>query len=373
MRYTLITLLVLSVCLNGFLGARLFLQNQTEENKKTNEALRTAPTEPSQTGRDDGADTSRSSKNSPDGGPLPQSPSYVATLPPAGEAQLFLNGVRFYWTDSVYADVGSANAILKTTTRDGLVDFDSPSNLQIYMKHARVLVDYSVLTDIMNGRVFGHDGSHVRNMIIDSVPDPDGKGRLLRIRGELDLITWLEFEMKARMKPGQEEGALLVEAVEIKSLGLPFVKSLLGTVGMELESLIVPEQGTGVTVRGNTIRIFLPEFFPDPSVFAGIESVDPSANGLILVLGRESQSAKASRLALLLPDPEAAHYLYAAGRFVKFGSLRLIATSLQMLDTTPEDPFHFHMQKYFTQLDRSTARVQKDGRVRVYLLDYDKL
>ncbi|MCB1169958.1 MAG: hypothetical protein KDK25_06465 [Leptospiraceae bacterium] len=363
MKVGLIAALVLSLVANAYLGTRFFLEHQTEQSRDINAALRTLQD------RNKDGDSRAGPSDQPDASVSAADFSGRQTLPPAGYANLLLKNVRFYWTDAIFADVELANATLKSSSADGLVDFDAPQQLEIHLQRARVGMDYSVLEGMMNGPVFGHGTSHVRNMKMDSIPDPDGPGSLLRIRGELELITWLDFEMLASVQAGQNRD-LLVKAQQIESLGLPFVKGLMGSVGLELESLIVPAKGSGVFVQGNTIRISLPEFFPSPRVVADVESVDVQDKGLLIAMKGKAASAADMRR---LPDPSARHYLYAAGRFVKFGPLRLIATSLQMIDTSPEDPFHFHMQKYFRQLDRSRARVQLDGRVRVWLLDYDKL
>ncbi|MEQ8352144.1 MAG: hypothetical protein RH862_11710 [Leptospiraceae bacterium] len=349
-----IVLLLLSLGLNVFLGIRTALFEQTLNSRAINAALADL-----ERNREKKSPTSESGK--------PNSGSQTASLPPAGFARLFLRGVRFYWTDSIYVDIEKANVLLKSLTSDGLVDFDAPDNLEIHMQQASVQVNYSVLEHILNENVFGHPDSHVRNMVIDSVNS--SRGPSLRIRGELELVTFLDFEMEARIGLADDPGILEVEAVKITSLGLPFVQGLMGTVGMDLESLIVPADGSGVTVQGNRILIRLSGLFPSPAVFAHIDSLELNHSGLALKMKGNPLPAS---LPYLLPEPSAIHYLYAAGRFVKFGPLRLIATSLQMIDQSAEDMLHFHMRKYFTQLDRSPARVMLDGRVQVFLVDYGK-
>ncbi len=352
-----IVILIASIGANLFLGIRTALFEQTLASQASNEALRKL-TEENQ------ARKNRQKQSSDNG---PSEPSSVGALPPAGFANLFLKDIRLYWTDSIYADVQSANALLKSLRDDGLVDFDAPDKLEIYMQSASVAMEFQVLERLMNDRVFGHSESHVRNMIVDSV-ELDGE-RLLRIRGELELVTWLDFEMLAKMTVSADPGVIEVTAVQIKSLGLPFVKGLLGTVGMELESLIVPAESSGVTVKGNQILIRLSQFFPPPAVYGELNTLQLEEDGLRITLKGKPLP---SNLNTLLPAPHAPHYLFAAGRFVKFGPLRLIASSLQMIDQSVEDRFHFHVRKYFQQLDRSKARVMLDGRVQVFLVDFGK-
>ena len=347
----ILSLLIFSLGANVYLGLRAFLHFQTGESQARNRILletREAAVIDNPGSRTDSeALPSAGSDSKPVQNPSPTADSPVvvdssaaADLPPAGYARLFLKDVRFYWNDQVYADVETANAFLKSSTPDGLVDFDAPETLQIQMQAATVAVDFTVLEALM-GRVFGHPDSHVRNMAIDSVRDEESGEYLLRIVGELELITWLDFEMLARVQKGSRSGTIQVQALKITSLGLPFVKGLMGSVGMELESLIVPAPDTGVTVSGNTIEIYVPEFFPAPTVHGAIAELALSARGLALEMEGRPLPADLNRL---LPDPGASHYLFAAGRFVKFGPLRLIATSLQMIDISQEDLFHFHMQ-----------------------------
>ncbi len=355
-RYIYISILTLSIGANIYLGIRTALFQQSLSSQASNEALRKL-------------EKSRSEQIQQEG-KLDDSelaPSAVGELPPAGYANLYLKDIRLYWTDSIYADVSRATALLKSLRTDGLVDFDSPDQLEIYMESASVAVSYSVMETIMNERVFGHSESNVRNMVVDSV-ESEGK-RLLRIRGELELVTWLDFEMLAQVKVSEEPGIIEVNALKITSLGLPFVKGLMGTVGMQLDTLIVPDKSSGVTVKGNQIRIRLEKFFPPPAVHGKLGTLELGANSLNISLKGNPAPAN---LATLLPDPSAPHYLFFAGRFVKFGPLRLIASSLQMIDRTMEDRFHFHVRKYFRQLDQSTARVMLDGRVKVFLVDFGK-
>ena len=355
-RYIYISILALSIGANIYLGIRTALFQQSLSSQASNEALRKLEKSRSeqiqQEGKSDDSELA---------------PSAVGELPPAGYANLYLKDIRLYWTDSIYADVSRATALLKSLRTDGLVDFDAPDQLEIFMESPSVSVNFSVMETIMNDRVFGHSNSHVRNMVIDSV-ESEGK-RLLRIRGELELVAWLDFEMLAQVKVSEEPGIIEVNALKITSLGLPFVKGLMGTVGMQLDSLIVPDQSSGVTVKGNQIRIRLEKFFPPPAVHGKLGTIGIGEDSLNISLKGESAPAN---LATLLPDPSAPHYLFFAGRFVKFGPLRLIASSLQMIDRTVEDRFHFHVRKYFRQLDQSTARVMLDGRVKVFLVDFGK-
>ena len=76
---------------------------------------------------------------------------------------------------------------------------------------------------------------------------------------------------------------------------------------------------------------------------------------------------------MIVPDREAANYMYYRGGVLRFGKLTMHDADLFIVDASPEDPFDFFLQRYVRQLVAGTSRTTPDLGLIVVMPDYRKL
>ena len=296
-------------------------------------------------------------------------------------AEMQLSNVQFFWNDTIYSDVHRAHISVQSLRPDQIVDFDHPDTMAFRIDSGSIEVPYHVLNAMM-AEVFGEADSHLRNLQLDSVESDDG--RLMRIRGELDLMAWIDFEMLAKVVPGPQANQVSVQAVSIRSLGFPYARGLMETVGLNMDSLVSPAADRGVSVSGNTIIIYFPQFFPPPRIAADVRNIVVGKDSLGLTIGPSGdgnpgastgsptgQPQNSGPQRQLAPGGDLGYsYLRVGGPRIQIGSLQIVNSEVLLLDTTPANSLRYHLRKYRFQLAKSQAIVQFDGRIRVLYNDF---
>jgi hypothetical protein len=59
------------------------------------------------------------------------------------------------------------------------------------------------------------------------------------------------------------------------------------------------------------------------------------------------------------------------GNVLRFGRLTMHDTDLRLIDDDPRDPFEFSPKEYVKQLVAGYSKNEADGKLRVYMPDFD--
>jgi hypothetical protein len=71
--------------------------------------------------------------------------------------------------------------------------------------------------------------------------------------------------------------------------------------------------------------------------------------------------------------PEARNYLYFRGGRLRFGKLTMQDTDLQIVDSDPDDPFRFFLERYDRQLVAGYSKTMPDLGLVAYMPDTDEV
>ncbi|MBN1533645.1 MAG: hypothetical protein JXA20_13330 [Spirochaetes bacterium] len=271
-----------------------------------------------------------------------------------------LRNAVFYWNDRVYIDTDFLR--VKSVPLAGEVtDMDRPGSFSMDVVEGGAVIDSPVLSRLMNERVFNRDGSSVRDITAATAASPGG--RKLVIRGKVDILVWMDFEMTCGISVDEARNIVSIRAEDVRAMGLPFAGSLLQGLGISLDSLVRVPEGCGVTVQADRIEMNPFVLFREPAITGRLKGVELVERGLRVEFLRRPHPPFPERIAAAKND------LLAFGGDMNFGTMMARRTRIQIVDRDPSDPFLFHMQRYFHQLCGSEVRVLPDGSLLVTMPD----
>lgn len=278
-----------------------------------------------------------------------------------------LSNLNFRLTDVIHLQVKELVGEAVPKTRNGIVNFDDIHSFRIDVLSGEVFVRTEIMEYIFNNLVFKYEGTPLRNMKLEFFDDEDnGKPvKKLRLKGDMKLVVWLGFEMVGKIYLDREKTLIVIEAERIKSLGLPYTKTLLDTVGLNMEKLLPVPSGRGITMMGNKIIVEPFKIFPPPQMGGYISDMRVQSGGLQLFF-----SGKTMVNFPALPVKDAKNYLFLYQGDVKFGKLMMVDARLQMVDMSQKSDFDFYLQKYLVPLGAGYSKILRDGSVVAYIPDY---
>lgn len=278
-----------------------------------------------------------------------------------------LSNLHFRLTDEINMQVKELVGEAIPKTKNGIVNFDDVNSFRIDILSGEAFVRIGVMEHIFNNYVFNYDGSPLKNMKMEFIDDEDnGKPiKKLRLTGDMKLVLWIGFEMVGKMYLDREKTLMVIEAERIKSLGNPYTKTLLDTVGLNMEKLLPVPSGRGITMNGNKIIVEPFKIFPPPQIGGFISDMRIQSDGLQLFF-----SSKTKVNFPPLPVKDVKNYLYLYQGDVKFGKLMMVDARLQMVDQSQKNDFDFYLKKYQIPLGYGYSKIMGDGSVVAYIPDY---
>ncbi|MBV6492623.1 MAG: hypothetical protein LDLANPLL_00619 [Turneriella sp.] len=247
------------------------------------------------------------------------------------------------------------------------VNFDDVNSFRIDILSGEAFVKTGIMEYIFNNMVFNYDGSPLKNMKMQFFDEEENgkKVKKLRLNGDMKLVVWLGFEMTGKMYLDREKTLMVIEAERIKSMGNPYTKGILDTVGLDMEKLLPVPTGRGITMRGNKIIVEPFKIFPPPQISGYISDMRLHDDGLQLFF-----SSKTKVNFPPLPVRNVKNYLYLYKGDVKFGKLTMVDARLQMVDMSQKNDFDFYLKRYQLPLAAGYSKIMGDGAVVAYIPDY---
>lgn len=278
-----------------------------------------------------------------------------------------LANLHFRLTDEIHMEVKELIGEAIPKTKNGIVNFDDVNSFKIDILSGEAFVKTEIMEYIFNNLVFNYDGSPLKNMKMQFFDDEEN-GKMvkkLRLSGDMKLVVWLSFEMVGKMYLDREKTLMVIEAERIKSLGNPYTKTLLDTIGLNMEKMLPVPSGRGITMQGNKIIVEPFKIFPPPQIGGFISDMRIQNDGLQLFF-----SSKTKVNFPPLPVSNVKNYLYLYQGDVKFGKLMMVDARLQMVDLTQKDDFDFYLKKYQIPLAAGSSKIMTDGSVVATIPDY---
>ena len=284
---------------------------------------------------------------------------------------LKMSNVHFRISEKLALDVDNLSARLIPSGPQGVVNFDDINGFEIKIHRGEVRLKPAVLTNLFNDIVLNYEDAPLRKIKIQFVQLMTGGENqpVLKLNGEMKLGFWLDFEMLADIEVNQEDNTLVISALTIKTLKIPYIKELMGAMGMKLDSVLSIAGGRGIIIKGNQIILSPFEIFPPPAL-SGIMAhtrVDPSSDSLLLSFKPGSGNE------LLLGGPPAGveNYLMLKKGKVAFRKLIMQNSDILMLDRNRKDSFDFFLARYWEVLKRGDVYIRPDSSILVKMPDYE--
>ncbi len=297
----------------------------------------------------------------------------TAWTPSKDNPYMLLKNVKFRFTEDIYFNVHNMLSLTEPSKSYEYVNMNDGRSFIINIISAQCSLDPVVMETLFNNYVLNYEGSPLKKLKISMAEmDVDGeKIPTLRISGMMRMGVWLPFEMTSRVGLEKSTNQMTIEALRIKSVGLPFVKNLMDMSGIKLETLLSIKPGRGLSIVKNTMYVDALNLTPPPKLAGTIQDVKVNLknSSVDLQLGQ----AKPADVKYTLLVPEAKNYIYIFNGSLIFGKLLSSNGRLQLVDANPSDYFDFYLNKYLLQLSKSDIKMTEDAAMVVNTRDFQSI
>lgn len=298
----------------------------------------------------------------------PEAPATPAKQAPAAASgnggtvvRAAMRNVEYHLTDRITIHIVSLDG--KLTPKPGQIPvFDDKSSFGLDVDSATIILGLTALTNDLNDYVFARPDAPLKHLNASAQDDQ------LVIKGLLVSKGGVPFETSGTVSV-TPEGMIRVHTTKVKALKLP-VKGLMDLLGLDTEKLLNTKKVEGVSVDKDDLILDPEKILPPPELHGHLTALKIENGEIHLTFGPENGQAAAT------PVPEtcpAKNYLHFRGGSVRFGRLTMADTDLELLDSTPADPFDFAMDHYNDQLVAGYSKMTQSGGLCVHMPDYNKL
>jgi hypothetical protein len=275
---------------------------------------------------------------------------------PGGTTRFLAHNVLYRLDPSIALFLTDMNAdvVLKDPTGPFVPANKTDYSLTIH--HAIIDKDAASLAALMNNIVFADKDSPLRDVHISF------KGDHIVMGGQMNKGIWVGFEMEGTLDP-TPEGLIRMTPVSVKSLGVR-VDGLLALMGIEMQKLMKTKEEKGVIIRGNQILMDPARLYPPPTLNGKVTAVGVRAGKLHI----EFDDGHAQPWPVLpVPNPRATMCMW--GGDVLINAALNLNTKFEILDSTPDTPMVFALDRYREQLEAGFVVPTRDGAMIAYVPD----
>jgi hypothetical protein len=273
-----------------------------------------------------------------------------------------MRNVHLHLDDQIVLDIDNLLGEMVSVTPGQLVNFDDSKSYVVRVASARVSMDMTSLTAVLNTQVFGYDGAPLTNIQVEALPDGRLQQRATLHKGVAVPVVIVTSQAVT------PDGRLRMHIESMKAAGIP-VKGFLALFGLSAEKLMSLKGRPGVQLSANDIDITPGNVLPPPRMTGRLSHVEVQNGRLLQVLGDPARG----RGSIGPSDSGARNYIYFKGSSLRFGKLTMTGTDLQLIDQDPRDPFDFYPARYSTQLVAGYSKNTPSGGLRTYMPDFAKI
>lgn len=297
----------------------------------------------------------------------------VDWTPSKDNPYMLLKNVKFRFAEDIYFNVHNMLSLTEPDKPYKYVNMNDGKSFIINIITAQCSLDPFVMENLFNNYVLNYEGSPLKKLKI-AMAEMDVNGEkipALKISGMMRMGVWLPFEMTSRVGLEKSTNQMTIEALKIKSVGLPFVKNLMDMSGIKLETLLSIKPGRGLSIVKNTMYVDALNLTPPPKLAGNILDVRVNLKNNCVDLHMGQSKPADVKYTLLVP--EAKNYIYIFNGSLIFGKLFSSNGRLQLVDANPSDYFDFYLDKYLLQLSRSDIKMTEDAAMVVNTRDYQSI
>ena len=270
-----------------------------------------------------------------------------------------LENVRFKWSSQVYIDAGNM-AVRAVPVEHAIVNFDDLESFRLEVQQSVVRIRPDVLGGMFNESIFNYPESRIRELKVSIAKDDHGV-RLVELRGNVHVVTWIPFTMYTRLSVDRKTNTMVIDVDHLKILGsLPATK-LIHWTPMSLDRLIALPPNRHLLVDGNRIMVKPFGLFPPPRISGSIASVEVDDDAIRIGFAGEAIPA---------PESSAKNYVYLRGGTSQFGHFRMVDTDVLILDQNPANAFAFSLKHYAELIPKSAVEIHDTHSARITMPDF---
>ncbi|HEY4304895.1 MAG TPA: hypothetical protein VGM82_10535 [Gemmatimonadaceae bacterium] len=298
----------------------------------------------------------------------PSRPAPDATTPilRATEGDSVVNArfqhVAFHMWPGVVLQLDALIGRMHSTRTDAVVSFDDKASFVLGIDSGVVGISMNDLSRLMNTYVFAYRGAPLKDLSFSA----DG-ARLVQ-RGVLHKVVDIPFEMIGDVS-ATSSGEIRVHPMSMKICSIPG-QGLMEALGITLSQLIDVSKAKGVRVDKNDLLLDPTRLLPPPAISGHLANVKVETTRLVQYFASASNHVP---LSAVVPDSDAANYMLFHGGTLQFGKLFMVHADMEVLDTTPSDPFDFDIAHYHEQLVAGSHRTTPNDGLLVFMPDLAKL
>jgi hypothetical protein len=301
----------------------------------------------------------------PAAGDATGTPAPAAQAPAAGSngavVRAAMRNVEYHLTDRIIVHIVMLDG--KLSPKPGEIPvFDDKNSFGLDVDSAAIVLSMTALTNDLNDFVFARADAPLKKLSTST------DGEQLVLKGLLMSKGGIPFETSGTMSI-TPEGMIRVHTTKVKAVKLP-VKGLMDLLGLDTQKLLNTKKVEGVTVDKDDLILDPEKILPPPELHGRLTSLKIENGEIHLTFGPDSGKAAAP------PVKEscgAKNYLHFRGGSVRFGKLTMSDTDLELMDSTPADPFDFSIDHYNQQLVAGYSKMTQSGGLCVHMPDYNKL
>jgi hypothetical protein len=272
-----------------------------------------------------------------------------------------IRNVDFHLTDRIVVHIVSLDGRL--TAKPGEIPvFDDKNSFGIDVDAAKNTLSMTALTNDLNDYVFAKPDAPLKKLSASI------RGDELVIKGLLVSKGGIPFETAGTLS-ATPEGMIRVHTTKVSALHLP-VKGLMDLLGIDTQQMLNTKKVEGVTVDKDDLILDPGKLMPPPEMHGHLTDLKIENGAIDLTFGPENGKAGATPLSVSCP---ARNYLFFKGGSVRFGKLTMSDTDLELIDSSPADPFDFSIDHYSEQLAAGYAKMTRAGGLCVHVPDYEKM
>gem|GEM_PF-2696121 len=294
--------------------------------------------------------------------PLQEKKAIYATG--GGPVNLKISGMLIRVTPQIQLYVDSLHAQIFSVGKNPTVFLDDPTAYSVRIQEGNVRISGRTMEYIFNSVVFGKDQNLVRNITIQFPETSQKKSIPIRIKGEMNMVVWIPFLLEGRIFFDKLSGFIVVEILNINTMGNPYAGNIMEQFGMNIEVLMAKSTAKGIQFKKNRFFISPLALLPPPSMEGKILQLATNAeeNSMSISFSSSGKSPQ-NRI-------KGKNFLSLSGGSSAFGNIRMSPADLLLLDADPSDEFDFSLRDYRQALVKSTSRIKDSGGVIVLFPDY---
>jgi hypothetical protein len=296
-------------------------------------------------------------------GQSPASPSAAsgAADENAAVVRAAMRNVEYHLTDRIIVRITALDG--KLTPKPAQIPvFDDKNSFGLTVDSATIRLSMTALTNDLNDYVFAKPDAPIKHLTAST------DGDQLVMKGLLVSKGGIPFETSGTMSV-TPEGMIRVHTTKVKALKLP-VKGLMDMLGLDTEKLLNTKKAEGVSVDKDDLILDPEKILPPPQLEGHLTALKIENGEIHLTFGPESGKTAP---AAVKESCGAKNYLHFRGGSVRFGRLTMSDTDLELMDSTPADPFDFAIDHYNQQLVAGYSKMTPSGGLCVHMPDYNKL